>query len=438
MNIDFSVLAVILFGTLIIGIVSILSARGIWQRVLLFGFYSGLCLYNGVGAAYSDVPNYYIIYYFGFLISFACAFWLFRYFFTPLSVRTGKVLRRTLSKVDNSRLWHSIVFLSLFLHFISLIYPEIKLHQLISPPTPDLRSAFSARWEMQQIDILLKLVDYIRILLTPFFYIALFRYRHRVIRLILIIAMLLYFQYVAKAYIGRGRVLIEIGIIGVGLWVYYPKKRFHLTILALVAIPFILVGSHFYAIIRLGDTPIDITPTQAALKIVESETSFPRKVGMPIIESNQRVDMKSYVTWIVTLPIPKVLTGEIKGARVNYEISEIVLGGTRGQPGWYIVLPGLVAESIYIFGNYFFWLHAVFIAFLAVLLIRLLEKTPQLLFLKAFVVVTFAYHLNRAGISGPLPVVINGFLLFYVFVFLCTFRLIKTTILPIYHTDSSE
>jgi len=277
MNIDFYVLTVILIGTFIIGIVSILTARGIWQRVLLFGFYSGLCLYNGVGAAYLDVPNYYVIYYFGFLISFACSFWLFRYFFTPLSVRTGKVLRRTLSKVDNSRLWHSIVFLFLFLHFIPLIYPEIKLHQLISPPRPDIRTAVIAKWGTQQIDILLKLVDYIRILLTPFFYIALFRYRHRVIRLVLIIAMLLYFQYVAKAYIGRGTVLIEIGIIGVGLWVYYPKKRFHLTILALVAIPFILVGSYFYAIIRIGGTPIDIAPTQAALKILEREKIITQK-----------------------------------------------------------------------------------------------------------------------------------------------------------------
>lgn len=427
MDIDLSILAIILLGTSMIATVSILNARGIWQRMLLFGFYSGLCLYSGVGAAYSDVPNYYTIYYFGFLISFAFAFSLFRHFFTTLSIRSGKVLQQHLHRVDTSRVWHSIVFLFLFLHFIPLIYPEIKLHQLIFPPAPDLRSVFAARWESQEMDILRKLVDYACVLLTPFFYIALFRYRQRIMRLFLIIATLLYLQYVATGYIGRGTVLMAIGIIGLALWVYYPKKRFYLTILALLAIPFILVGSYFYAIIRLGGTPTDIAPTQAALKIVESETSFPRNVGMPIIESIQRVDMKSYVTWILTLPIPKILTGEIKGARINYEISEIILERKRGQSGWYIVLPGLVAESIYIFGNYFFWLHAAFIAFLAVFLIRLLEKTPQLLFLNAFVVVTFSYHLNRAGISGPLPLVINGFLLFYVFVFLCAFRLIKTT-----------
>ena len=159
--------------------------------------------------------------------------------------------------------------------------------------------------------------------------------------------------------------------------------------------------------------------------MLENEISFPRNVGVPIIESGARVDLAAYARWMLTLPIPKLLTGEIEGARVNYEISDLVLGLGRGARGWYIVLPGLVAESVSIFGRYFFWLHAVFIAFLAALVMRLMERTPQLLFLQAYVVVTFAYHVNRGGISGPLGILVNEFMLFYLFVFIMVFGVLR-------------
>ena len=58
-------------------------------------------------------------------------------------------------------------------------------------------------------------------------------------------------------------------------------------------------------------------------------------------------------------------------------------------------------------------------------MVRLVERTPQLLFLQAFVVVTFAYHLNRGGISGPLGVLVNHFMLFYLFVLVHVFGMIR-------------
>lgn len=424
MTLDPFVLLVVLLGTLLIGGLSVLTARGIWQRLLLIGFFLGLCLYSGVGAAYSDVPHYYLLYYFGFLCAFAYAFWFFRVAFVHLSIRSGQALSRVLSNVDWHPAWPFVIWAYLLFHLVPLIYPELRLQHLFAPPPPDLLTRLAMRWEPQQMDVVQKLVEYAQVLLSPFFYIALFRYRKRLSRIMLIFAFLLYVQYVAGGYISRGALLIAFATIWLALWVAHPENRRRLAAAAVVAVPVFLVFSYYYGLIRIGGTPTSSGLVQPVLAMFESEISFPRDVGMPIIKSGAQVDLAGYIRWMITLPIPKLLTGEIEGARINYEISELVLGLRRGQPGYYVVLPGLIAESVYIFGRYFFWLHAIFIAFLAALVMRLMERTPQLLFLQAYVVVTFAYHLNRGGITGPMGILVNHFMLFYLFVFVHVFGLL--------------
>jgi hypothetical protein len=425
MNLDPFVLLIILIGTLLAGGVSVASARGIWQRLLLVGMFAGLLLYSGIGAAFPDVPHYYLIYYFGFICAFAYAFRFFRSAFAHLSIHSGQALTSALSNVDTHPAWPLVIWIYLLLHLVPLVYPELRLHHLFAPPLPDLLTHFAARWEPQQMNVLMRLVEYARVLLTPFFYIALFRYRQRLSRVAIIFAALLYLQYVAGGYIGRGTILIALVTIWLGLWVARPKDRQTLVVAAVVVVPVFLVFSYYYGIIRIGGSPAGVTPLQAIVEAFENEISFPRNVGVPIIESGARVDLAAYARWMLTLPIPKLLTGEIEGARITYEISEFIFGLGRGERGWYVALPGLVAESVYIYGRYFFWLHAVFIAFLASLVMRLMERTPQLLFLKAYVVVTFAYHLNRGGISGPLGILVNEFMLFYLFVIVQVFGLLR-------------
>lgn len=425
MTLDPLILIIVLFGTLLIGGVCVVTAWGVWQRLLLLGMFSGLCLYSGIGIALPDVPDYYLLYYFVFLSAFAYGFWFFKATFLNIGIRAGRVLSRVLNNVDSHPFWPLVIIFYLLLHFVPLIYPELRLQQLFTPPTPDLLAYWAERWAPQEIDVLQKLIEYVRVLLTPFFYIALYRYRQRLKLVVLLFGLLLYLQYVAGGYIGRGAIMIVFSIIWLALWVAHRKYRRVLALVAVIAIPLVLVASYFYGVIRIGGTPEGITPVQAAVRMLESEISFLRDVGVTIIESGARVDLTAYARWMLTLPIPKLLTGEIEGARINYEISEIVLGLDRGEKGWYVVLSGLLAESVYIFGRHFFWLHAVFIAFLAALVIRLLERTPQLLFLQAYVVVTFAYHLNRGGISGPLGIFVNEFMLFYLFVFVIVFGLFR-------------
>lgn len=431
MNLDPFILLLVIAGTVLLAGVCLIAVSGIWERLLLVGMFLGLCFYNGVGAAYVDVPHYYIVYYFGFLCTFAYAFLFFKVAFVHLSFRSGCLLRRNLSNIDRRLSWSLVIWIYLILHFLPLIYPEFNLHQIFSPPLPDI-AAYSTRiWHPLEVSVFLKLVEYVLILMIPFFYIALFRYRKHFSIIILIIILLIYLKYIANHYIGRGDILEALTTIWLTFWVTRPTKRRSLMIITLILSPFVLILAYYYSEVRLGVAPSNVDPKEAIMLMLESETSFPRNVGTPVIESEARADLIDYVKWIITLPLPKLLTGEIKGARINREISELVLGVAVGERGYYGILPGLVAESIYIYGHYFFWLHAVFIAFLLALMIRLIEKTPQLLFLQAYIVVVFAYHLNRGGISGTLPILVNQFLMFYVFVFISIFGLIKKSRLEI-------
>jgi len=423
MNLDPLIFLFVFLGTLLIGGLSVVDARGVWQRLLLGGIYSGLWLYSGVGATDPEVPGYYLIYYFSFLVAFACAFWIFRVAFVHLSISRGHVITRVLGSVDCHPVWPMIIWAYLLLYLIPLIYPEFRLYQLLAPMAPNLTMNWAANWATKEINVFHKLLEYAQVLLTPFFYIALFRYRRRLGLIALIFVSLLYLQYVDISYISRGTIIIEFATIWLAIWVDRPNNRRALMAIMVALIPVVLAAAYYYSRIRIGGYVGDITSLDAIVRTLEVETSFPHNVGIPVIESGETVDPAAYITWMLTLPIPKLLTGAIEGARINYEISEIVLGLSPGQKGWYVVLPGLVAESVYIYGQYFFWLHAVFIAFLAALVIRLMERTPQLLFLLAYIVVIFAYVLNRGGISGLLIILINNFMLFYPFVFVCVFGL---------------
>jgi hypothetical protein len=423
MSIDFLTLLVIIGGSVGLGIIAFYFATTTWQRVMSLGVLTGLLLYSGVGAAYPEVPWTYLLYYFTFAFFFVLAFKFFCIFFLGVSRHAGRVLPKVFDHIDRSSAWNVIIWVYIGLHFLPLLYPDIRIQQLLSPPAPDLISVLVRQWEKQEPGVFLRLLDYVKILFSPFFYISLYRYRNNISRILLIFMTLVYVQYVDIGIIGRSAVLMPLMIIGLTLWIYHPRFRTALVVGLAVLLPISLAASYVYGVIRIGGAVTDFDFWRAVSSVVEIETSFPRNVGMVIIEGGQRVNLLDYFQWIVTLPIPKMLTGEIAGARINYEISEYILGISPGEEGWYVVLPGLVAESVYIYGSYFFWLHGIFIAFLAAFVVRLMERTPQLFFLASFTIALFTYVLNRAGIGALLPVITNEYLLFYLF---CFYKVVQT------------
>jgi len=425
MTFQLHIFFIITMGTFLISSFTFRAVKGYWQRFLWLGLITGVFIYNGIGAAYPEVPANYLIFYFGFILALACSFFFFTVIFAGVSRHAGRVLNQALSDIDRQWVWDIIIWFFLFLHLVPLLYPEFRLQDFFNPRPPDLKTAFLNRFQVQEVDIILKVTEYIRTLITPFFFIALYKHRQKIKKVVLILLFLLYIQYVNKSYIGRTVVGMTALLILISLWVIRPDYRKRLVVIGIVLVPFVFAASYFYSIIRIGGTVYDFNILRAASEMIYQETGFPIRAGMPIIESGQRVDLASYFRWILTLPIPKILTGDIAGARINYEISEVILGTSMGARDWYVVLPGVVAESVYIYGRSFFWLHAVFIGFLAAFVVRLVERTPHLLFLQAHLVLLFFYVLNRAGIAALLPDIVNHFILFYGFIFFLVFNPIR-------------
>jgi hypothetical protein len=413
---NFLVLALTFFGTFLIGIVAIFNATSQWQRILLFAIISGLFFYSGIGAAYQDVPLYYLLYYFSFLIVFVISFIFFKTVFLKLSRHAKRTLPFFFKSVDKSLIWPSIIFIYLFLLLIPLLYPQLRISQLIKPRFTKLQDVIYARFHSQP-DKLLSIVNYLTVSLTPFFYIAIFRYRNRIRLVLLIMMIMLYITFSVNGYIGRSEIFIAIGVIFLSLWVSRPHQRKLLIISGVLLFPFVLVTAYLYSIYRIGGRIEFSGFINAARELLLTETSFPKNVAVPIIKYGARANLISYIRWVITLPIPKIIMNKVNTVAINYDISEFLLGISPWKRGFYVVLPGLVGESIYIFGSHLFWLQAIFIGFITAMIVRLLEKTPQFLFLNAYIVMLFGYVLNRAGVSGALGYVINYFLFFYLVVF---------------------
>jgi hypothetical protein len=414
-DLDPTKLILVITGSIALGVLALLSARGTIQRLMLFSLLGGLFFYSGIGTAYSEVHVSFVGFYFAFVLAVVLGFHLGRSVFLDMSVTVGRAITPILGRMDRGIVWKVLIAAYIFFSIFPLLWPEPRLQQLVMPPAPDLIEMLSGRFN-EEVDPLLVIVGYLRLLFTPLFFVALYRLRHKLPSIALIFLFLLYVRYVENAYLGRGAVVMHMAILLMAVWFLRPGYRGRVAVTVALLAPLLLYAFYMYALVRIGDVVGDIGFVEALKAILDTELGFVRDVGTVILASGARVDLMEYFTWIVTLPVPKILSGVIEGARVNYEISELVLGVPIGEYGWYVVLPGVVAESIYIFGTWLFWLHGVFLGFIASFFARLTERVPQFVFLYFYLVVMFGYVLNRGGVAALLPPLINEFLLFYLLV----------------------
>ena len=404
-----------------------LLEKGI-PRLFLSAFVFGYFLYSGAGGAYKEVGLDYYCYYTVLLI-----FIVFGYVFFRIALnKMGKSISLStsndyISDTVSINKWIIPVYILFFV--IPLIYPEFKLKFFFTPPSPDLRALFSSYFKKEQNFIFVKIIQYGQMLLAPFFYIALYQYRKKTGYIIFIFALILYLQYLRSSYIGRGTILMYMVMIFMACWIVNTKTHKKQIIIGLIIFIITMVFFNYYESARLGIYRKVSGVMKEVQDVISKEISYPRKMGIRIIHSANRVDIFQYLKWILTLPIPKIFIGEVDGARVNYEISEIVLGISRNMKGFYVVLPGLVGEAVYIGGEMFFWLHGLFIAFLAAFFSRLVESKKDNLFLTLYLVYTFGYLLNRAGIGSILGNLINGLTIYYLYLIVVYYRWKKKKII---------
>jgi hypothetical protein len=384
------------------------------QRLFLGSCLGCIYLWCGIGAAYEPVPWSYRTVYLVFTGSLVLAFLATLQASRSAAASLCAYIKPMIVGATTGRVFvFGAIGIYLLARLMPLIYPEFNLPRLISPPSPDcsawLEREASLVYEGQGFGIT-RVYDYVATLSYPFFLIALYQLRHQYVALALLLILPEYFAYCVTSYANRGTAFALLVTFGLTVWLDNPKARFKVLAGGLLALPLLAVGFYEYSQIRIGGNVSDISWDEALSSMVQQEISFPLD-AQTVIESDQRVDLPAYFTWLATLPVPKVLTGRIEGARVNYEISWLLLRKDVGTEGGYVLLTGLVTESVYIYGNTFFWLHAVFLGCLIALFCRLIEGHPRLLLVGISAMLLFSYSLSRAGISGTMANVINQHLL---------------------------
>ncbi|MNK83865.1 hypothetical protein D3C87_1036970 [compost metagenome] len=386
-------------------------------------FYAGYCIGDDA------IPAYYVWMYFAFIIAFCVSYNFTFKVFKGLGASAEVYYNDFFSKFFRRRIRVGVIFCYISLSLIPLIYPEFKLGLLLNPPEPDLAGVFGVRFEVVETNAFVSLASLMKQLLTPFFYISLFGESRKGAKQLLLLALVFYLEYVASGYKSRGQLIVSFFPVLFYFWCTFPKKRFVIALCGVALLPFVMLLFSFYEIYRLDSSASvsEFGVWSSVDHILRTETGFVEFVGVPLIQSKAYVDLWLYMQWIVTLPIPKFIIGEVAGARINTEISEIILGAARGSQGFYIVLPGLIAEANYIYGPFFFWVHAATLGVLFAFLFRMFGTNPRFTFLVGYIVGLAAYNLNRGGIASFLPLVVNQLFLMYFIYLAYKLRLIALT-----------
>jgi hypothetical protein len=384
------------------------------ERFLITGVFGGMCFYSGVGAAVGPPLFEYCWYYGAFVVAVAAGFLAVVRNDRPAC---GGAFARRVTDLGQSRTFRiSVAAIYLGTAMVPLLYPEIRLSNIWNPPAPDLIAILNGGIPPEQ-PLLLRINTYIALLTWPFYLIALHAARRRYGWLAVGIILPVYLTYCATAYVGRSEMVMCTALFVGVVWLDQPTMRPRLALITAIFLPLLLIAFGAYSRIRLG-AAMDrgVTATELIENVLLVESSLPRSWD-ELDRSRQHADLRAYFLWLLTLPVPKVVTGEMSKVRVNKDLSAIVTGIYPGDESYTITLCGPVLESIYIYGKGWFWIHGIFIGLVAGAMCLLIGRCQPLLVMFVQIALQFGYVFNRAGVGALIPPLMNAYLLFYALLF---------------------
>ena len=403
---------------LILLIIFIRNLYHFQARLFLLTFSLFYYIYNGVGLAYNEISLTLRIYFFIFYIIFCVVFILF---FRIKSKLLNKVEYKIKGiEIKPKTIVKAFAFIYILTVILPLFYPTLIIGRLINPPTPDLLGNLN---DFQIVNApsqtFMKLAFYVQTLCLPFFiYFFDVTVRKNKIVLYLLNAIILsYVAYVQSAYISRSDILL---IFQIALLVFFiVQRKISSKHLFAISIPILLIIIFFsaYQEIRLGKDSISSNSVNMLLtNAFETEISFPKNVVQKIVDKGFTTDLSNYFLWLTTLPIPKIFISNHNNFELNKELSQLLLGISSEDQYFFILLPGILGEGIYIYGGLFF-LHAIFLGFIFGVFLRLFRTNIHFNFFIAYLMVLMSYYTCRGGIVSSLPILINGNLLFFFYLF---------------------
>ena len=297
-------------------------------------------------------------------------------------------------------------------YFGMLLYPLIsrgELGLLLNPPSVDLTHLTQAN-NFERNDVS-GIFDSLKNFVVPFVYLALYKYRDKPYIVISFIISVYYIGYCRNAYIGRGAILAVLLLIAVYLYHYFPKIRKGVVVTAASIIPIIVIFFVSYISLRMGASVDNLSFGDSLNSLVESESYY--YSYFDDITGNATY-LYNYIVWFITLPLPGFLKVFDVNMNFNALFTAHVIGASLGDVES-IALPGLVNESIFIFGKYLFFVHAILLAWVISMFYNSLHKNKSNFFVIINTMISLCLFLPRGGTSGPYSGAIKILFIFFLF-----------------------
>lgn len=405
-----SALLVIIIGFTLVSFSWLLKYHSNSIKFYFLFFVIVYCIYSGIGGALINVSNDYIFYYVVFTICLSLGIYIGLN--TIKSSKHGKrwvdwdLFLTRFCNAYSSRI--IILYYSLIL--VDLIVPENKLMNIIHPPQPDVLSMLDARYSGNESNIITSIINNIRIISYPFFLLSLYKYREKSFRLCIIILGTYYLTYCKDGYIGRGSMLEALIIIVIFTYAFRPKLKKIILIASVCIIPSITIFLVNYSVTRIGGSAENISAIEAISVLISQECSYPQYFKAILQNTNDYA--LNYLLWLFTMPLPGFFRGGID-ANFNALFSEFMLGIPRTSNGFFILLPGVVGESVFLFGKYLFWINGLLYGLIMGWTYRILSKHSQLFGLLIASAICFGYTINRGGMASGIPFILKVLCYFY-------------------------
>lgn len=376
-----------------------------------------LFVYSGYGIGLDEVCPEYSYYYSIFIIFVSLGMYISRKCNLGTSIDYNWAVYLHVFVDKNAK---KILIIYLGLSLLLLLYPEFKLFNLFTPPVPDIKEHIAERFEQHNLTLYEIVISNIENILLPFFLLSLYKYRKNLILLSLFVFCNLYINYCKDAYIGRGIILVYIMLVFFLIYKYKPILGKFLIIAGLVVTPLLVIFMVQYTYIRLGRTASDLNFQNALEILMYQETSYPIHFSEILVNTNDAGIWRDYLIWLLTLPLPGFLKNFNVDFAFNVRFSEYLLGDYRESNTFFILLPGIVGESVYILGKYLFWIQGLWYGFLSGIVFKILNKYDTLYPLLIYSAIIMGYFINRGGTPSGYPFLLKQLLVF--FLLLCVLK----------------
>lgn len=403
---DFFRLLVIILSTLLAYLIASKKMES-RQKILLLFCFAFLFIYSGAGGALKSTNPDYTFFYVSYI------------FILAITIRVSSFsvdYKRDNIPLTNfvDRQGDKFIFVYFALILATFIYPEFKLKNLISPPPPILAGFdFEEEGNNYSGGAISSLIYFLRSFILPFFYISLYKYRNKAHKIVLFLIMDLYLIYCKSGYVGRGTIL-QTAII-IFFVVYYRlskrwRKRLILSICAII--PFALFGFYRYSLVRMGTDITDESLSQAVQILFGQEIGYPQHYDYYIKLKEHHIF--EYLSWFILLPLPGFLKFGYGNYFLNREFSMEVLGLDPSDSSFFVVLPGVVGEGIYVFGPHLFLLHTILLGVFIKFILKTFTSSPIFSYFYLYCIVSFSFMLARAGTISVYPIMLKSSLILVV------------------------